>query len=384
MATTITANQISFSPNFLRWECSVRIEWVWAFELNYLEMRELESKVLRMKNFLNLEKRWKTPKQYIKENIANSYNQWFHNVKEYISRLLNFLDTQVYDDTRKKAQKEEKLNLIENLKTSELFSSEWMKNFDPDNRFNKSANENNLKYSKQCRKEVKDLYNNVWPKKFSDKLLEKLNEDLDYDFVLEWISQLNKEDTKLGWMIMENLSYELNRVYDKDYFNHFFSENHWSKYENDFGLIDKIKYWNERDQTRVKQLETIWKWIEMIEDKTWLLCCWVDWSWEFIDVEKLKKKFKWEIKSWMYIYSDWNWRINEFWDRWNKIWIMSMWVFDWTNTSLSSKEIKDLRTYRLDRKIPENFLFEWDDKDILDYEWFEYNNEEDLSELLTI
>lgn len=380
----ITANQISFSPNFLRWECSVRIDWLWSFELNYLEMRELESKTLRMKDFLELEKKWKTPKQFIKENIAIAYNNWYHDVKSYIQKLLNFLDVHCYEDKKKRVYKEEKEKLIEDLNNSELFTWEWMKNFNPDDRYNKQAESNLEKYSKQCRQEVKDLYKNSSPKKFSEELSKKLNEELDYDFVLEWISQLDKEDVKTWWMLIQNLSYELNKIYDQTDFDDFFNETHWHKYEDDYGQQDKISYWKDRDAARAKSLETVWKWIEMVEQRTWLLCCWIDWSWEFIDVEKIKKKFKWEIKSWMYIYSDWNWNLSEYWERWNKVGIISMSVFDGTNPNLSSKEIRDLRTYRLDRKLPKDFLFEWEDWKVKNYKWFTYDDSEDLSDLLSI
>lgn len=394
----IKADQIKFSPRFLRNETYISIEWVWYFEINYLEMRELEVKVFKMRNFLWLDKKWKTPKSYIKENIANAFNIWFKDVSEYIQKFLNFLDSQIFEDKKKKSSKEFKMNLLNSLNDSILFSDVWTQDrirtkkihwkeiidFDVEDRHNSQAKFHLDFYESQSRQEVKDFYSKSSSKRFSDKLVEKMNQEHDYDFVLEWIACIDKEDKKTWGLLIQNLSYELNRIYDKNHFDYDFDELNYDKFTNEEWYTDKIWLNEARDSHRIKSLETIWKWIEMIEERTWLLCCAVDWSWEFIDVEKLKKKWKWEIKSWMYLYSDWKWHVSSSINWWQKIWIMSVWVFDWTNTNLNTREIKDLRTYRLDRKLPNDFLFEWEDSQVMNYVWFEFDSLDWLEEFLTV
>lgn len=382
------SEKVLLSQNFTRDESCVYLPNVGAVKVNYLLLRELYWTVEKMKNILGIDGLGKEAiYKYIEKNIETAYNNGCKNIEDYIARFLNYLNNLIFSDFKKKELQETKSALLEEcLKNLPQMQTNYTRvgdkgeeiiEFDTSKfRANKIAEENLEKYKKQCRDEIKEEYRKQDSKKFCENVYKNFV-DGDTEYILEAVAIIDEEDTKTSGNLLKMVSKDLKRIYNVSDFDNSLKSVKRKFYDTETECIDEHAFKKERDLIRVKSLEASWKAIEMLEQNSGLLCCAIDGSWEFIDIEKIKAEHRKKhptgdgIKSWLYVYTDRNGNISSETNfilnpwRYSKVWIMSLSAFAGEHWNVS-----DMKTYRLDRKLPENFLYE-DEEGLENYQGYE-------------
>lgn len=377
-------------PSYLsRNRCVLKIVWVWRFKINYLKMRRLYRTLDALKFDLNLINSvwWYSDayqKKFLKRNIINSIKSWHKEVTQYVERFPKYLNgirnsMEEQHNIRKMRNEllwkffDDELRTIWRFPLCKLKNGKWETIMFDEQNLPKCHHTHNLikKYKENCSEEIKTLYKG----NKKEELLKFCFKNLFIGKVTELLSAcaiLNKKDKKLWEMLLREMSKEMWRVYNVKKFDEMFRFGSWEEsfkadrreeYYFWEGSLDEYVYKKDRDTCRVEILKALWKWIDMVEENTWILCCAIDGSWEIIDLPEIKKQ-KGNVKDWLYVYTNWRWWVvdklsfNRRPDICRRMWIMSMSVFDGSNQNLKSKCWNDIKTYRLDRAIPENFLFE--------------------------